>query len=714
MSNLKLWSVIAIALLCTGLAYWLRPVLAQPPAISQTVQSGLQTRPDFPPIGVSYEKETPRQGQAQAAGACSKYIDPTGQLRGVTHVAVQENGICYNADIDTFTHAGRSYVVQGGGYDAAFTITDVSDPANPAPVHQSIWDRAYTYTPDVKAFAQNGVPYIAISMERYSASAYCGVAIYDVSNPAQPALRSHSDGTDWCDVHNLFVEDDGNGEGAYIYITANAPHDMRVLDISGAHGGSVSAPQEIGRYTLPGSTYIHDITVVDHSAYSGGSIGRRVYISYWERGLVVLNAADVTPGTDPTPVVAADRVDPAGFRTHHAMPSPDGARVFIQDEFLYGTGNEPVQMWDISNPAAPAYVDGLRLGTDAPENTAHNLEIRPDIDPDRLFVGWYKLGLQAWDFTSSGFVRNHAAPRTAALYHQVQTGSTDSIYSGAWGVRLARINGALYVFQSDYRYGLVIDCILCPDQITPTVTSTGTGTATNTPADTATMVPTFTPTVTPVITPTVTPTATGVLNATPTPQPPHGITVTLTPEASPTLTGTVIPAPTVLPTATPTATVPMTLTASQVYTVALDADANGMLSPGDELTVTVTVRNGTEETLTDVAFSESMGRYLYALTESVTTTHGTMTPPGTTLLPGIDLSLGTLAPGETATIRFRVLLRETIPPWLRFFAIQGTVTAAGVDPVRTDDPATAPMGDATEIRLGGTHALFVPIVEKVE
>jgi len=122
-------------------------------------------------------------------------------------------------------------------------------------------------------------------------------------------------------------------------------------------------------------------------------------------------------------------------------------------------------MWDISDLENPFFVDGLELGVDLPENPAHNLEIRFDINPDRLYSGWYKLGLQAWDFSSSGFAR-YAPEPTSVIYHRVQTETDDYPYSGAWGVRLVPITPpgpdqltGIYVFQSDRGYGLIIGCL---------------------------------------------------------------------------------------------------------------------------------------------------------------------------------------------------------------------------------------------------------------
>jgi hypothetical protein len=439
---------------------------------------------DLPDGSFGEERRLP----AVATSNCDKDIDLSGSLDGVVAIAAQDNGTCTNADIDTYVSGESTYVVQAGGQEIAWTHTDVSDPANPVIVGQFFWDGSAgvnTYTPDVKAFQQGGNDYIALSLERRSTiNAFCGVVIVNITDPAIPVIESRTSGSDWCDVHNTFVETDANGDGEYIYLTADAPNDMRVLDIGGAPGGSVADPVEIGRYIAPGannSNYVHDITVLDH----GGSAGRRVYLSYWNSGLIILDAADVTPGTNPAPIVGPNAIDPTGFLTHHAWASQDGSLVFIQDEFLDGDGDEPVQMWDVSDPANPIHVDGLVLGTDLPVNPAHNLEIRYDIaPPDRLYAGWYRLGLQAWDFTSDGFTRNFPGPHTAELYHQVQTEAGDQLSSGAWGVRMEEFGAdEVYIFQSDRNYGLIISCLgaACLQPATGTIDGTVTDYSTGEP-----------------------------------------------------------------------------------------------------------------------------------------------------------------------------------------------------------------------------------------
>ena len=430
---------------------------------------GLRARPDRPLRSLVL-----RPGQAAhhaiepGRGRCDKDIDLTGQIFGVSQVSHQDNGICTSADIDVYATASASYVVQAGGEEAAWTHTDVSDPANPSlGGRQFVWVNANgrrnrgTYTPDIKAFQQGSSRYIAMGLERLTVRGFCGVVIVDVTDPDNPALTSQFIGSEspggfWCDTHNVFVENDGAGDGKYIYATADATNDMRVLQISGAVGAetaSVTNPIEVGRYTSPtanSDNYVHDITVVNHSGQ------RHAYLAYWDSGLVVVNAADVTPGVNPTPLLGPNVVDPAGFLTHHAYPNAAGTRVFIQDEITFTSSFEPVQMWDIGAipGTTPTYVDGITpdVGQGGELVPAHNLHVADST----LFVGWYKAGLQAFPFSDSAI-----ASRSG--YHQVQTEPGDDSYDGAWGVRLLSIDPpgadpeATYVFQSDRRYGLIID-----------------------------------------------------------------------------------------------------------------------------------------------------------------------------------------------------------------------------------------------------------------
>jgi len=446
-----------LALLPTALAadhdaiLSLRPVADPPPAAV-----GLQhPLPDHPGPG--------DQGQlASSQPACDKDVDLTSTFAGVTPITAQDNLICTSSDIDTYVgQDGETYVVQAGGQEAAFTITHVASDGTPTLITQNIWvgpggDPLLVYTPDVKAFKQGTMRYIALSLERLSApppQTTCGVVIVDVTDLLNLNVVEQFIGADWCDVHNSFVEDDASGDGAFIYATADNTQDLRVLDIS-----DISNITELGKYrrsvrgfgaTVFDDIYVHDVTVV----------GGKVYASYWRAGLDIFDAslikvagatvAETNPGVvNITPPL----FNGTPFLVHHAFPSGDGSHVFIEDEITFQAGFQPVQMW--TTASTPSYVDGVELAGSGAADVpfvlpAHNLLV----NGERLYVGWYKAGLQAFDFDSTGFVGR-------PIYHQVQTEAGDSPSDGAWAVRLAAIGTTTYVFQSDRRYGLIVDATL--------------------------------------------------------------------------------------------------------------------------------------------------------------------------------------------------------------------------------------------------------------
>ncbi|MCH8342162.1 MAG: carboxypeptidase regulatory-like domain-containing protein [Chloroflexi bacterium] len=416
------------------------------------------------------------RGRAPGGGGCDKDIDLTGTIEGVVNVDAVDTGICSNADIDSYTGAGsKTYVVIAGQEEAAWTHIDVTDPANSFVVAQYVWIRSAkgTNSPDIKAFHQGGKDYIALATERggpLGNKGTCGVYIFDVTDPANAVevSRIFESGV-WCSVHNVFVEDDAFEGGPYLYITANSSADLRVYDIA-----NPAIPAKLGTYqrTVRGfagggfydDIYVHDVTV------QGGT----VYVSYWEAGLDMFPATLVRPPGAIIDESSAVNIDPDPFPSgnrylmHHAFPSGDGSLVGIEDEIEISSGAEVVQLWTTSSPSK---VDGLVQGTDVPVLPAHNLEIRDDLFPNRLFVGWYKAGMRGWDFSATGFTRQNSTQATSVQYHQVQTEIADGAYSGAWGVRMEQIGANKYIFTSDRNFGLIVDCVDCA-QAVGTVTGT--------------------------------------------------------------------------------------------------------------------------------------------------------------------------------------------------------------------------------------------------
>ena len=411
---------------------------------------------------------------APPGSACNKDIDTTSTIQGMTHIAAVDTGICDNADIDTYVDAltgQETYVVIAGRGEVAWTHINVTDPAAPFIVAQYVWIRAAksTSSPDIKTFKQGNTDYVALSTEVGGGNSTCGLFIFDVTIPANAVQLSRTfESGEWCSVHNSYIETDGNGDGTHVYITANSSEDLRVYDIANSPANP-SNPVKVGTYQRqtrgffgPGfddDIYVHDVTVENGT----------VYVSYWLDGLDMLSSSllrggavvnetvETSPGVPG--VTNIDPVDfPSGnpFLTHHAFPNGAGTLVALQDEIEKASGSAPVQLWTtVGNPIVP----GGRLvqGTDVPVLPAHNL----DINGSRLYVGWYKGGLQSWAFDGTGFTRDGAAPRTASIYHQAQTETADDVYGGAWGVRTAVIGGDTYSFVSDRSFGLLIGCSAC-------------------------------------------------------------------------------------------------------------------------------------------------------------------------------------------------------------------------------------------------------------
>ncbi len=272
---------------------------------------------------------------------CDKDVDLTSTFAGVIPIVAQDNLICTSSDIDTYVgQDGKTYVVQAGGQDAAWVHTDVSNPSSP--VRIAIWEWASpqgnnTSTPDVKAFRQGVKDYIVLTLERQASLAFCGVVIMDVTDPLTPILVGGQQfiGTDWCDVHNGFVENDGSGDGAFIYATADNTQDLRVLEINSdltacdyePGTGDPDCLTELGKYrrtdrgfgeTVFDDKYVHDVTVV----------AGKVYASHWLAGLDIFDASLIKVAgatvdeTNPGVVnITPPLFNGTPFLVHHAFPS---------------------------------------------------------------------------------------------------------------------------------------------------------------------------------------------------------------------------------------------------------------------------------------------------------------------------------------------------------------------------------------------------------
>ena len=125
----------------------------------------------------------------------------------------------------------------------------------------------------------------------------------------------------------------------------------------------------------------------------------------------------------------------------------------------------------------------------------------------------------------------------------------------------------------------------------------------------------------------------------------------------------------------------------KTWALTTDADHNGIPSPGDTLTYTVTLENVGNHDASGVIFNDIPDPNSTLVEGSVTTTLGTVTKGNLTGDSAVTVNLGTLpGSGGDATITFRVIVTNPLPSGVTQLSNQGFVSGDhfAVDP--TDDP----------------------------
>lgn len=406
------------------------------------VTQGTLERPTLSPFKLALEQVRPVPPQ------CSE--SPFGlPAEKILEVAYVPSGFCFNGEIDTFEIDQRLYVVQSLGTEAAFFITDVTDPQNPVLVGEWQWND-FPYTADVKTFKQGDRRFIVLSLEPYQ-SQLCGVALVEVTDPAKPVLlgnytSQNTQGTeDWCDTHTSEVSTDSNGDGAFLYASSIETSDLRVLDIQ-----DLTQIHEINHYTHPKAngtqTFVHDTTLVRG----------RVYVAYWSGGVVILDQKQVEAGQPIVPLNPPGSIQPAGLQIHHSYPTEDDQFLFVEDEVNYDGQRSQLRLFDIRDLTAPREIASFKL--DNQLSSPHNLLVAGDL----LYVGWYTDGVRVFRYDDSDPDDVKVEPYA---YKVTRPGKTQGvfgsdIYDSIYGVRLhaCQVDGQTLtcIYASDLTKGLLI------------------------------------------------------------------------------------------------------------------------------------------------------------------------------------------------------------------------------------------------------------------
>lgn len=153
-------------------------------------------------------------------------------------------------------------------------------------------------------------------------------------------------------------------------------------------------------------------------------------------------------------------------------------------------------------------------------------------------------------------------------------------------------------------------------------------------------------------------------------------------------------------------TVPPAVAASKSDSLVVDLDSDGLAEPGDTILYTIVMTNSGTGAATGIVFSDAPDSNTALVVGSVTTTSGSVMTGNTAGDVTVVVNIGTLAvSGGSATVTFRVVVDDPLPPGVTSVSNQGTVSGTNFADVPTDDPASGGSTDPTVTPLTVTPAV---------
>ncbi|QQR75320.1 MAG: DUF11 domain-containing protein [Holophagales bacterium] len=144
------------------------------------------------------------------------------------------------------------------------------------------------------------------------------------------------------------------------------------------------------------------------------------------------------------------------------------------------------------------------------------------------------------------------------------------------------------------------------------------------------------------------------------------------------------------------------LTAAKTWSLGSDADGDGRPSPGDTILFEVVVASQGTAPATGMTFLDPVPQHTTLVAGSVTTTVGAVTA-----IDPITVSLGALAPGESATVRFSVRIDSPLAAGVNRLVNQGSVSSIELPAILTDDPAVGGAVDPTAVPVSAAPRLLL-------
>lgn len=234
-----------------------------------------------------------------------------------------------------------------------------------------------------------------------------GMAVYDISNPADPKKIGFMD-VEGGGVHRLWYV---GGRWAYASVLLDGFTDYIFVTIDMA---DPTNPKEAGRYWLPGMNTgageelsedqaragLHHAIVHEDTAYGAWRDG----------GLVIM---DVQDRSNPELIKHRNWSPPFGGGTHNALPLPDRNLLVVADEAVLDNcadGIKHIWLFDIRDPSNPISISTVPIPTDddyvnkGAHFGPHNIhENRPDsmVSDQLIFATQQNAGVRVYDIANA-------------------------------------------------------------------------------------------------------------------------------------------------------------------------------------------------------------------------------------------------------------------------------------------------------------------------
>jgi len=360
----------------------------------------------------------------------------------------------------------------GHFWHSGWTVVDVTDPSEPAPIG-FIEAPPNTWTLQVQAadgllVASLEHPENGWGFERHPASAE-GLVIYDLEvDPISPPRVGwyHTGGRG---THRNFY-----AGGRYAYLAANQEgFQGNILTVIDLH--EPSQPEEVARWWVPGQ-HLAAGEIPEHDYYLHGPAyveGDLAYAGFGGAGMVIL---DVSTPTRPRRVGGLDfRGFGSKIGCHSVVPIPGTDLVAVNSEAIDEHGREPHNycfLVDVSDPTSPWVVgsvpqpnpsEGLGLGSYfdkggrfGPHNQHHPQGDLVYSGSDLLFMTYFNAGLRIFDIAEpraprevAWYVPETPAERRGVLPHELETQFEDVLVDRRGNIYCTDKNWGLFVLRAE-------------------------------------------------------------------------------------------------------------------------------------------------------------------------------------------------------------------------------------------------------------------------